>query len=33
MLFLGAQTGVRKEIKQRMKTVMRDANSIAEHAT
>ncbi len=32
LLFLGAQTGIRKDTKQRMKTVMRDANSIAEHA-
>lgn len=33
MLFLGAQTGIHKSVKQRMKTLMRDANSIAEHAT
>ncbi len=33
MLFLGAQTSIRKDVKLRMKTLMRDANSIAEHAT
>ena len=33
LLFLGAQTGIRKDSKMRMKTLMRDANSIAEHAT
>jgi len=33
MLFLGSQTGIHKSVKQRMKTLMRDANSIAEHAT
>ncbi|SBV96776.1 Mg2+ and Co2+ transporters [uncultured Alphaproteobacteria bacterium] len=33
LLFLGSQTGIRKDSKVRMKTLMRDANSIAEHAT
>ncbi len=33
MLFLGSQSGIHKAVKQRMKTLMRDANSIAEHAT
>lgn len=32
LLFLGTQAGIRKDIKLRMKTLMRDANSIAEHA-
>lgn len=33
MLFLSSQTGIHKGVKQRMKTLTRDANSIAEHAT
>ncbi|MGE4528746.1 MAG: magnesium transporter CorA family protein [Rhodospirillaceae bacterium] len=33
LLFLGGQTSIRKEVKLRMKTLMRDATSIAEHAT
>lgn len=33
LLFLGAQTGIRKDSKTRMKTLLRDANSITEHAT
>ncbi|MBN2752440.1 MAG: magnesium transporter CorA family protein [Rhodospirillaceae bacterium] len=33
MLFLGGQTGIRKDVKLRMKTLMRDVNSITDHAT
>jgi magnesium transporter len=33
LLFLGGQTGIRKDVKVRMKTLMRDASSIADHAS
>lgn len=33
LLFLGGQTSIRKDVKLRMKTLMRDANSIADHAS
>ncbi|MEA4836909.1 MAG: magnesium transporter CorA family protein [Rhodospirillaceae bacterium] len=33
VLFMGAKNGLRKDAKLRLKTLMRDANSIAEHGT
>ena len=33
LLFMGAKNGLRKDAKLRLKTLMRDANSIAEHGT
>ncbi len=33
LLFLGGQTGIRKDVKVRMKTLMRDTSSIADHAS